>query len=100
MEGGTRHLALWSVAVVARQRRKFERTDLQYELLGVRAVAQEGQASEPVRMVCPFTLKRRGQQVRIVISAGDVNQSKPVPSLMKAVARSRDWVEQIISRGK
>jgi hypothetical protein len=51
-------------------------------------------------MVCPFTLKRRGQQVRIVISAGDVNQSKPVPSLMKAVARSRDWVEQIISRGK
>jgi hypothetical protein len=100
VEGGTRHLALWSVAVVARQRRKFERTDLQYELLGIRAVAQEGQASEPVRMVCPFTLKRTGQQVRIVISAGDVNQSKPVPSLMKAVARSKDWVEQIILPGK
>ena len=48
-------------------------------------------------LVCPFTIKRRGQQVRIVISAGDENQSRPVPSLMRVVARSRDWAELIVS---
>jgi DNA invertase Pin-like site-specific DNA recombinase len=74
-----------------------DRNRLRYELLGRQAVAQDGNHSESVRLVCPFTIKKRGQQVRIVISAGDMNGSKPVPSLMKAVARSRDWVEQIIS---
>jgi site-specific DNA recombinase len=52
--------------------------------------------SSCLRLSFPFTIARRGQQVRIVISAGDLNQSKPVASLMKAVARSRDWAEMII----
>jgi site-specific DNA recombinase len=49
------------------------------------------------RLSCPLTIARRGQQVHIVISAGDLNQAKPIASLMKAVARSRDWAEMIIS---
>lgn len=74
-----------------------DRNKLRFELLGGQSVAQDETDSESVRWACPFTIKKRGQQVRIVISAGDLSGSKPVPSLMKAVARSRDWVEQIIS---
>jgi site-specific DNA recombinase len=53
--------------------------------------------STGISLVCPFTIKRRGQQVRIVISAGDENESRSIPSLMKVIARSRDWMELIVS---
>jgi len=52
---------------------------------------------ECIRLICPFTIKKRGRQVRIVLSAGEVSKPQAVPSLMKAVARSRDWAEQIIA---
>jgi site-specific DNA recombinase len=73
------------------------RDKLRLELLGGKSVAQDGDASESVRLFCPYTIKRRGQQVRIVISAGDENQARPIPSLMRVIARSRDWAELIIS---
>jgi site-specific DNA recombinase len=53
--------------------------------------------SMSISLVCPFTVKRRGQQVRMVISAGEDSESRPVPSLMKVIARSRDWMELIVS---
>jgi site-specific DNA recombinase len=53
--------------------------------------------STGIYLVCPFTIKRRGQQVRMVISAGEENQSRSVPSLMRVIARSRDWAELIVS---
>jgi site-specific DNA recombinase len=71
---------------------------LKVELLGEGSASQDiSSESGCLRLSCPFTVARRGQQVHIVISAGDLNQSKPIASLMKAVARSRDWAEMIIS---
>jgi site-specific DNA recombinase len=74
------------------------RDALMIELLGQSSATQDT-SSEPecIFVTCPFTIARRGQQVRIVISAGDLNGSRPVPSLLKAVARSRDWADQIVS---
>jgi hypothetical protein len=54
-------------------------------------------ASAGICLVCPFTIKRRAQQVRMVISAGDENQSEPVGSLLRVIARSRDWAELVVS---
>jgi site-specific DNA recombinase len=53
--------------------------------------------STSIFLVCPFTIKRRGQQVRMVISAGEEDESRPIPSLMRVIARSRDWMELIVS---
>jgi site-specific DNA recombinase len=53
--------------------------------------------STSICLICPFSIKRRGQQVRMVISAGDENESRPIPSLMKVIARSRDWMDLIVS---
>ena len=50
-----------------------------------------------MHLACPFTLKKRGNQVRIVLSSGEINQSHPAPALMKAVARARDWADRIIA---
>jgi hypothetical protein len=33
----------------------------------------------------------------MVISAGDQNESSPIPSLTKVIGRSRDWMELIVS---
>jgi site-specific DNA recombinase len=74
-----------------------DRGSLYQELLG-RQFPEHGLIDTTgICLACPFTIKRRGQQVRIVISAGDENQSRPVPSLMRVVARSRDWAELIVS---
>jgi site-specific DNA recombinase len=53
--------------------------------------------STSIFLVCPFTIKRRGQQVRMVISAGEGDESRPVPSLIRVIACSRDWMELIVS---
>jgi hypothetical protein len=55
------------------------------------------QTAETIYLSCTFTLKKRGNQVRIVLSSGEINQSHPAPALMKAVARAREWADQIIA---
>ena len=55
------------------------------------------QSAEDIHLACPFILKKRGNQVRIVLSSGEINQSHPAPALMKAVARARDWADRIIA---
>jgi site-specific DNA recombinase len=76
---------------------ELDRHALTLELLGQESAPQDLREGECIFLNCPFALARRGQQVRIVISAGDLNGSRPVPSLMKAIARSRDWAELIVS---
>jgi len=58
---------------------------------------KETRQAEDIHLTCPFTLKMRGNQVRIVLSSGEINQSHPAPALMKAVARARDWADRIIA---
>jgi site-specific DNA recombinase len=79
-------------------------SEAQIEIDGSRLLQEllSGQSHHPIgstgiSLVCPFAIKRRGQQVRMVISAGDDNESRSIPSLMKVIARSRDWAELIVS---
>jgi site-specific DNA recombinase len=76
---------------------EIDRGGLGQELLGRQSPQQSQIDAEVILLICPFTIKRRGQQVRMVISAGDENPSRPTPSLMRVVARSRDWAELIVS---
>jgi site-specific DNA recombinase len=45
----------------------------------------------------PLRMKRRGVETRIVIAAGDDLPRKVDPALLKAVARSRGWFEELAS---
>jgi site-specific DNA recombinase len=76
---------------------EIDRGGLHQELLSGQSPKHDLLDSTGICLACPFTIKRRGQQVRIVISAGDENRSEPVPSLMRVIARSRNWAELIVS---
>ena len=45
----------------------------------------------------PLIMKRRGVETRIIIAAGDDLPRKVDPALLKAVARSRVWFEELAS---
>jgi len=45
----------------------------------------------------PLRMKRRGVETRIIIAAGDDLPRKVDPALLKAVARSRWWLEELTS---
>ena len=45
----------------------------------------------------PLRMKRRGVETRIIIAAGDDLPRKVDPALLKAVARSRGWFEELAS---
>ena len=45
----------------------------------------------------PLTMKRRGVETRIIIAAGGDLSRKVDPALLKAVARSRVWFEELAS---
>jgi DNA invertase Pin-like site-specific DNA recombinase len=45
----------------------------------------------------PLRMKRRGVETRIIIAAGDDLPRKVDPALLKAVARSRAWFEELAS---
>jgi site-specific DNA recombinase len=50
----------------------------------------------PTRFV-PLRMKRRGVETRIILAAGDDLPRKADPALLKAVARSRAWFEELAS---
>lgn len=77
---------------------ELNRDVLRCELLGGAPMSRTyDDETEHIRLTCPFIIARRGQQVRIIISAGSFAQPRPVPSLLKAIAQSRDWADQIVS---
>jgi len=43
-------------------------------------------------------LKRCGGEIRLLLSDADQSRSRPVPSLVRAVARANDWVDRIFAR--
>jgi site-specific DNA recombinase len=53
----------------------------------------------------PFTIKlstdfqplRQGNELRLVAARGSRSEGTPIPSLVKAVARARDWYERIVA---
>ena len=45
----------------------------------------------------PLKMKRRGVETRIIMAAGDHLSRKVDPALLKAIARSRAWFEELAS---
>jgi len=61
-----------------------------------RAGVRTGSILNLLRFV-PLRMKRRGVETRIIIAAGDDPPRKVDPALLKAVARSRAWFEDLAS---
>ena len=68
---------------------------LRAELLGNDGSATSGH--DDIQLSAPLLIKRRGSEVRLVLENGEASEAKPIPSLTKAIAWSRHWVDQIVS---
>jgi hypothetical protein len=53
-------------------------------------------AEDTITLEAEAQLKRCGGEVRLLLEGTDRNTSRPVPSLVRAVARANDWVERIL----
>ena len=80
---------------------EIDRTKLLATLLG-----QDSATLPSSRMCKPEILKlssnfqtlRRGSEIRVIAPhSGSSSERKPVPSIVKVVARARDWYEQIVA---
>jgi site-specific DNA recombinase len=59
------------------------------------AVAFHGKPS--LQLVGDFEIARRGGEIHVVAPNDDSGRASPVPSIVKAIARSRDWYERIVA---
>jgi hypothetical protein len=50
-----------------------------------------------LQLVGDFELARRGGEIHLIAPNDDSGCVSPVPSIVKAIARSRDWYEQIVA---
>ena len=51
---------------------------------------------DPIKLTADFQPHRRGRELHLVSPDGSGPLGAPVPSLVKAIARARDWYERII----
>src|SRR6266478_8133482 len=67
----------------------------------VRKIFQADKAKDFITLDIDTRLKRCGGEVRLVLPADSVEETKrrPLPSLIKAIARAHDWYEQIVAGG-
>jgi DNA invertase Pin-like site-specific DNA recombinase len=74
---------------------ELNRAKLRSELLG----SDGGTTSdhEVITLSAPLLIRRRGREVRLVLENGEPFEARPIPSLIKAVAWSRHWADQIVS---
>jgi site-specific DNA recombinase len=54
-------------------------------------------AKPTLQLVGDFEIARRGGEIHIVVPNDDSGCVSPVPSIVKAIARSRDWYDRIVS---
>jgi site-specific DNA recombinase len=55
------------------------------------------QKSERLELVCDLRVFKRGGETRVIFPDDGSNSARrPVPSIVKAVARARDWYDQIV----
>jgi hypothetical protein len=68
---------------------------LRSELLG----SDNGATSDhgTIKLSAPLLIRRRGSEVRLILENGEPSEAKPIPSLTRAIAWSRQWADQIIS---
>jgi site-specific DNA recombinase len=50
-----------------------------------------------IKLKVAFQSVRRGGELRIYAPDGQPTQKRPIPSLMKAIARARTWYEQLVT---
>jgi ParB-like chromosome segregation protein Spo0J len=66
----------------------------------VRKILAADKAEDLITLDIDTRLKRCGGEVRLVLPAHSVNERRrPLPSLIKAIARAHDWYEQIVAGG-
>jgi hypothetical protein len=73
---------------------ELDRAELKAALLGSTAGPDE---AESIKLSIPLIIKRRGGEVRLVLENGEPLEPRPVSSLIKAVAWSRYWADQIVT---
>jgi site-specific DNA recombinase len=66
------------------------------EALG-RRVAVSFRGTRTLQLVGDFEISRRGGEIHIITPNGDSARAVPVPSIVKAIVRSRDWYERIVA---
>ena len=66
------------------------------EKLG-RGVAVSFGGLRTLKLVGDFEISRRGGEIHIITPNHDSMHVSPVPSIVKAIARSRDWYERIVA---
>ena len=52
---------------------------------------------DTIKLTTDFQPLRQGGELRLVAPKSSSSEGIPIPSLVKAVARARDWYEQIIA---
>lgn len=67
----------------------------------VRKILAAEKAEDLITLNIDTRLKRCGGEVRMVLPADSLQETKrrPLPSLIKAIARAHDWYEQIVAGG-
>jgi len=66
-------------------------------LLSVDASASDGE-KQPFRISCPYTIKRRGVEARLILSSETMERpSRPDPALIRAVAKAFVWNRKLVS---
>jgi site-specific DNA recombinase len=56
-----------------------------------------GREPDVLKLAAKFHVLRTSGQTRVVPPHGDSSNERPIPSLVKAIARARDWYERIVS---
>ena len=59
--------------------------------------AVDVQKPNTIKLTADFQPLRRGGELRLVAPSSSSTEGTPIPSLVKAVARARDWYERIVS---
>jgi site-specific DNA recombinase len=62
-----------------------------------RGIAGPPRGIRTLQLVDDFAMSRRGGEIHIITPNDDSGRVSPVPSIIKAIARSRDWYERIVA---
>jgi len=74
---------------------QLNRPALQQSLIGISSAKSPDNSL--ISLDCPLEIRRRGSEVRLVLGAGEFEQDRQIPILVRAVARARHWADLIVS---
>jgi site-specific DNA recombinase len=76
-------------------RTEIDRLALKTNFLGESKEADHAaQSKNLICLISPLEIRRRGREVRLILSVGGINREEL--SLIRAIARARDWAEKIV----